>query len=125
MNTDFNANTPAKEAFLRAFDTWRCETGINWLMGSTTSVNVGVQDGVNVVVFDNNDPLDAGVLGVCITTSGSCGDARDVVVELDIVFNNDIDDIDTGLVESWYFGTHDPEFEQYDFESVALHELGH
>ncbi len=125
MNTDFNANTPAKEAFLRAFDTWRCETGINWLMGSTTSVNVGVQDGVNVVVFDNNDPLDAGVLGVCITTSGSCGDARDVVVELDIVFNNDIDDIDTGLVESWYFGTDDPEFEQYDFESVALHELGH
>ncbi|NJX15303.1 T9SS type A sorting domain-containing protein [Tamlana crocina] len=116
MNTDFDANTPAKEAFLRAFNRWRCETGINWLMGSTTSVNVGVQDDINVVVFDENDPLDEGLLGVCITTSGSCGDTRDVVTELDIVFDNDTD---------WYFGSGDPAFEQYDFESVALHELGH
>lgn len=125
MNTDFEANTAAKEAFLRAFDTWRCETGINWLVGSTTSVNVGVQDDVNVVVFDDNDALDDGVLGECRTTSGSCGDVRDVVTELDIVFNSNIDDPETALVESWYFGTDLPAFEQYDFESVALHELGH
>ncbi len=125
MNTDFDANTPAKGAFLRAFDTWRCETGINWLIGSTTSVNVGVQDDINVIVFDDNEPLDDGVLGECRTTSGSCGDVRDVVTELDIVFNSDIDDPETELVESWYFGTDLPEFEQYDFESVALHELGH
>ncbi|XCF06773.1 T9SS type A sorting domain-containing protein [Tamlana crocina] len=115
MNADFDANTPAKEAFLRAFDRWRCETGINWLMGSTTSVNVGVQDGVNVVVFDENDPLDEGLLGVCITTSGSCGDTRDVVTELDIVFDNDAD---------WNFGP-GPTGLEWDFESVALHELGH
>ncbi|MFL1010833.1 T9SS type A sorting domain-containing protein [Flavisericum labens] len=125
FNIDFDSNTQAKEAFLRAFDTWRCETGINWVIGTTTSINQGVVDGTNVILFDDADPLDEGVLGQCITTSGSCGDTRDVVTELDIVFSNDIDDPETGLEESWYFGTGLPAFEQYDFESVALHELGH
>ncbi|UKM65840.1 T9SS type A sorting domain-containing protein [Flavobacteriaceae bacterium GSB9] len=125
MNTAFDANTMAKEAFLRAFNTWRCETGINWNIGSTTSINTGGMDNNNVVLFDNNDPLDEGVLGECRTTTGSCGDTRDVVAELDLVFNSNIDDPDTGAQESWYFGTGLPAFEQYDFESVALHELGH
>jgi len=126
MNEGFEANTQAKEAFMRAFDTWRCNTGINWQMGAETSINKGVIDGVNAVLFDDNDPLDDGVLGECrIVTNGCEGGVRAVVVELDVVFNSDINSSQTVADESWYFGEGAPAYDQYDFESVALHELGH
>lgn len=126
MNVDFESNTAAKEAFMRAFDTWRCSTGINWQMGATTTIDEGVVDEVNAVLFDDDDPLDDGVLGECRTTTGVCtsGD-RAVVVEIDLVFNRDIDSPKTVAEESWYFGQGSPALGQYDFESVALHELGH
>ena len=130
MNTGFDANTAAKESFLRAFESWRCETKVNWLIGSNTSVNSSLIDGVNVISFDNAaNPLPDGVLGQCSYVIGSCSPrtVRDLVGELDIVFDDDINDPATPANESWYFGS-DPNgiaFEQWDFESVALHELGH
>src|SRR5690606_29583540 len=34
MHAEFNNNATAKASFLRAFESWVCETGINWVNGS-------------------------------------------------------------------------------------------
>ena len=115
MNTDFDTNSDAKTSFLRAFETWRCETNINWVIGATTSINSSAIDGVNVITFNNSLP--EGMLGQCTYLINSCNPrtVRDLVSELDIVFDD---------ATVWYFGTGFPGL-AYDFESVALHELGH
>ncbi|MEL0455026.1 T9SS type A sorting domain-containing protein [Flavobacteriaceae bacterium SZ-1-7] len=116
MHTEFDANTAAKESFLRAMETWRCETKINWVLGSATTIKEGVIDDTNVIAFDDaTNPLEDGVLGQCRTTTGSCGDTRDLVTELDVIFDNDTE---------WNYGP-DPTGLAFDFETVALHELGH
>lgn len=120
MNTAFDANTPAKTAFLRAFETWRCETKINWLIGNNTSVSSSEIDDISVVTFDTAaNPLPAGLLGRCTYVINTCNPrtARDLISETDVVFDNDT---------PWYFGA-DPNGVgfNWDFESTALHELGH
>lgn len=128
MNTGFNNNTDAKNAFLRALDTWRCETGINWVNGATTSTNAADRDGINVVIFDINNVLDADVLGRTTSYYVGCGAGSTLnwyVSEIDLVFNDSVDDPVTTGVESWYFGSGLSAINQFDFQSVALHELGH
>lgn len=128
MNTGFNNNTDAKNAFLRALDTWRCETGINWVNGATTSTNAADRDGINVVIFDINNVLDADVLGRTTSYYVGCGTGSTLnwyVSEIDLVFNDSVDDPVTTGVESWYFGSGLSAINQFDFQSVALHELGH
>lgn len=133
MYTDFFNDTEhpgAKAAFERAFDKWVCETGVNWEISDTaTSTDViGIVDfvapfdgeldpeGVNVIRFDNGSELGAGVLGTCYSWYSSCNGTDWWVSELDIVFDD---------ARNWYFGTGSPGPAEYDFESVALHELGH
>lgn len=119
MFTDFDANTAAKESFIRAFDTWRCETGVYWEIGTTTTTDVIANDDINVVRFDNGSELSAGVLGVCISRFSGCSGPSGIewyVEELDIVF-------DDGT--NWQFGPASPAFTEFDFETVAVHELGH
>ncbi|MEC3906539.1 T9SS type A sorting domain-containing protein [Tamlana sp. 2201CG12-4] len=128
MQTDFFNDTNSNDAFTASLDKWRCETKVNWVISSTpTAVDVAESDGVNVVRYDNEgvDDLDPGVLGVCYSRINGCGSIGNVnswnahVFELDIVF-------DSGT--EWYFGSGPigiPDFSKYDFESVALHELGH
>ncbi|OUS01492.1 hypothetical protein A9Q86_06855 [Flavobacteriales bacterium 33_180_T64] len=128
MNTDFDANTAANASFLRAFDTWVCTTGINWEIGAVTTLDIIASDGVNIIRFDDGAELPEGVLGRCTSRFGTCASASpgglDVVVtELDIVFN----DVFTGgfSVLSWEFGPGIATGFEVDFESVAVHELGH
>ncbi len=138
MFTDFFNDTEqpgARADFEAAIETWRCETDVNWIVsGSATTVDViGVADlvapfdgeldadGTNVVRFDNGSELEAGVLGRCTSWYSGCltGGTPDInwfVSELDIVFDDGV---------SWHFGTGLPGFTQFDFRSVALHELGH
>tara|TARA_R110002049_G_scaffold70608_3_gene182352 strand:+ start:2937 stop:4808 length:1872 start_codon:yes stop_codon:yes gene_type:complete len=130
MQTQFfnNSEFPgAKSAFENALDKWRCETKVNWtISNSATTVDVIASDGVNVVKFDNSaipdDDLEDGVLGQCFTRISGCGfignpsSWKAHVIEMDISFDDETD---------WYFGNGLPAFSQYDFESVALHELGH
>ena len=122
MQTDFfnDIEHPgAKASFERAMETWRCNTLINWTVSTTpTIVDVADFDGTNVIRFDDGPELPNGVLGTCYTYTNGCvnGSTFDFyVVELDIVFND---------TETWYFGTGDPGV-AWDFESVAVHELGH
>lgn len=129
MQTDFDANAAANASFVRAFDSWVCTTGINWEIGAVTSVDVIADDDINVIRFDNGAELPDGVLGRCTSRFGSCTNASSpggldiVVTELDIVFN----DVFTGdfAVLSWEFGPGTATGFEVDFESVAVHELGH
>ncbi|GAA3633368.1 hypothetical protein GCM10022397_18640 [Flavivirga jejuensis] len=125
MHTEFNANTNAKSAFLRALETWSCETGINFSVASSaTTVDEVKDDDTFVVRFDNGSELPAGNLGVCTYFIGLCGSSavgqtsvEAYVDELDIVFDDGTD---------WNFGPGlSTVIGQFDFESVALHELGH
>lgn len=122
MNMDFDANTAANESFMRAFNTWICESNINWTIGGTTFINKSASDNINVISFDTEaDPLGAGTLGVCTSRLIGClingdTDMQWFVSELDIIFDNDT---------NWYFSTGTPGGLEYDFETVAVHELGH
>ena len=131
MHTDFDANAAAKAGFERAFNKWICETGINWTIGSTTTIDVAAFEStppapsappVNVIRFDNGSELGPTTLGVCYSWYKGCsiggGSFQWFVAELDIVFDDATD---------WNFGPGATPaiVGKYDFESVALHELGH
>jgi hypothetical protein len=119
MYTTFDATAAAKAAFLRAQKTWTCTTYINWTNGAVVSTNTAALDGVNVVRFDVGAELPAGVLGRCTSYWSGCGgnpSANWYVSELDIVFDD---------ATNWQYGPALATGSQYDFESVAVHELGH
>jgi len=117
--SSFASNTAAVGAFERALDSW-CVTQVNWTSGTTTSTNVIASDGINLVRFDTGPQLPAGVLGRLTSYYSGCGPAGGpynwYVNEMDIAF-------DDGA--NWQYGPALPSFSQYDFESVAVHELGH
>ncbi|MCK5400540.1 MAG: T9SS type A sorting domain-containing protein, partial [Flavobacteriaceae bacterium] len=119
MNDSFSTSA-AKEAFERAFNNWTCETGINWEIASaTTSVNSIANDDVNIITFDISNPLPTGVLGQCYSRYAGCavsGEIQWYVEELDIVFNDN---------HNWNYSTNPPVAGEIDFETVAVHELGH
>ena len=121
MFTDFNANANAKASFLRAFDSWRCQTGIFWVIGTQISTDATESDNINVIRFDNGNELDNNVLGQCVSYYNGCSNGSTFnwfVSELDIVFDD---------TTNWNFSsaTNSTGINEYDFESVALHELGH
>jgi hypothetical protein len=127
-NTAFAANTAAKNSFERALLTWRCNTYVNfWRDNTTTSTNTTAAiDGVNLVVFDASLP--AGVLGRATSffngsSFGACNLSNTVwyANEIDMQFYPDPPV--PGF--TWQYGPSLPGFNQYDFESVAVHELGH
>ncbi|WP_205511044.1 IPT/TIG domain-containing protein [Longitalea arenae] len=126
MNTGFDANAAARASFVRAFDSWRCTgTEINWTIGATTAINDAVSDGTNIICFDNAAPLSAGVLGVCYTYWSGCASGPTIqwfVSELDIIFDEGSNIAPT---YTWEYGPATPSGTEYDFETVAVHELGH
>lgn len=124
LNAAFDADVWAKAAFSRAFNTWRCNTNINWITGSTTAVNTAISDGVNVVTYDNAAPLPAGVKATCVSYYTSCNSIPGIVWtvnEMDLVF----DEGSNIAPNTWQYGPAAPSASQFDFESAALHELGH
>ena len=133
MQTDFFNDTEhpgAKASFENSFNKWICETGINWTVSSTATTvdKIGddtnsdgepdLGDGTNIIRFDNGSELGINVLGICYSWFSGCGGTTVnwFVSELDIVFDSET---------NWYFGAGLPAISEFDFESVALHELGH
>ena len=118
MNSDFNNNQEAADAFTRAFENWTCTSGVNWKIDSaTTSTSTSANDGENVITFDSG--LSSGVLGRSTSYYGGCLEGTEIkwyVTEIDIVFNPN---------KVWNYTTSDPLYNEIDFESVTLHELGH
>ena len=125
-NTTGIAFSEAVPPLERAIDTWICASGINWQIDKAGTSVAFANDGNCVVVYEPFLP--AGVLG--ITTSrykasgnSSCSLHNTVwyLKEFDIQFVPN-----QGLGSfSWNFTEGDPQFNQYDFETIALHELGH
>jgi hypothetical protein len=117
--TGFDASL-GKAPFIRAMDNWTCATGMNWIIGPTTAVESPISDAINNVAFDNAAfPLPAGVLGRCKSYYSGCGAGSPFtwfVTELDVQFDD---------AASWEYGPGLPAGGESDFESVALHELGH
>lgn len=117
MNTDFK-NSGAKDAFMRAFESWTCSTGVNWeISSSTTSTSVSANDGINIITFSDN--LGSGTLGQCYSRYEGChqdGEIKWYVTEMDIIFNPN---------KNWNYSTSPPSSTQVDFETVTVHELGH
>ncbi len=120
----FSSNSSAKAAFERAMATWRCKTGINWQANGTTSEG-NVADSVNVVMFDNT--LDAGTLAITSYDLAAQG-TFDCFQENTVWYLQDIN-MRFATVPmngyTWQFGPALPTSRQYDFETVAVHELGH
>lgn len=125
FNTAFAANTSAVAAFNRAVISWRCETGVNIRAEGTTAIAASAADGTNCIYFDATVP--AGTLAVCSSNfsgsaTGGCNLQNTVwwLADADIRFR----DIPTAGT-TWEYGPVAPSVSEYDFESVALHELGH
>ncbi|WP_303312466.1 T9SS type A sorting domain-containing protein [Hymenobacter sp. BT730] len=114
------AASPAHLAFQRAQVLWQNGVGANWAAGPATAVNMPADDQVNIVGFDDAQELPAGVLGTAYTYYQGCfdgtGNLHWVLSGTDYIFDEE---------QVWNFASAAPGSSQNDFESVALHELGH
>lgn len=121
-NEEFYKNKDAVARFEDALATWTCSTGVNWHTSTKpTSISTSTKDGNSVIMFANTSSpyLSAGVLGVTISRISGCiiGEQQNwYISDIDIIFNNEY---------KWNFSTSNPPSGTYDFQSVALHELGH
>ena len=116
LEKSFDAQSNAKNSFLKSLSAWTCFTGINWKVGVPTPANQTGRDGINIVRFDTADELPAGVLGVAYTYYTSCGSNKWEITETDLVFDKE---------RTWNFEDALPGPSQSDFQSVVQHELGH
>ncbi|MBG8553140.1 matrixin family metalloprotease [Hymenobacter guriensis] len=117
---NFTSRAGAADAFRRALTTWRCQTGVNWELGTQRTGKVADEDDANSLGFDNENQLPARVLGRTTSYYEGCrrpnGSVVFTVKEIDMVFDD---------AQSWQFGPAAPTGNQFDFESVVVHELGH
>jgi len=115
-----NVSALARSSFMRSMQTWSCYTAINWQAEtSTATVTTLADDNINLVRFAGSTDLPVNVLGRTISRYEGCqiGDTYSYrVSEFDFEFNNRI---------TWQFGPALATAQQYDFETVTLHELGH
>ncbi|MEM1122534.1 MAG: matrixin family metalloprotease [Bacteroidota bacterium] len=123
----FLADQQAMESFERALNRWQCQTGVNFQLDkSGTSTTYG-NDGNCIIQYSTDLPR--GVLGIATSrykSVGSTSCTREKTLwflkEFDIQFAPN-----SALLQgfSWNFSARNPTEDQYDFESIAMHELGH
>ena len=119
LNAEFFSTTLAREAFEYHLTDWVCSSGLNFnISNGTTEQNSSEYDNVNVVSFGQTDAL--GVTyswySICeyTNTEGELVDLDVAWSEIDIIFNENI---------SWGYENVQPN--EYDFNSVSKHEIGH
>ena len=128
-NPTFNSNTAAVKCYERALQDWKCATGVNFVIGSSTSISANAIDSVNVVNFATSLP-DSTALAVSYVTG--IGNARTLqcfgpnsidtinqIIDFDMFFKSTV---------NWHYDTTGSipcPAGKYDFYTVALHELGH
>jgi hypothetical protein len=120
LSNQFNDDQSRVNSFTRALESWQCNTEVNMIIDGTTSINTNANDGTNTVYWAS---LGGGTLGICwsyyqANGNSNCQQANTVwyLNEIDVGFN-------TGT--NWEYGPAAPSGGKFDFESVALHELGH
>ncbi len=114
-----NLSTNAKDVFKRALDQWTCNTGVNVNISNTSSATTcnSQMDNVNIISFaDASCPLPAGALAATYSSYSVCGTSPVMPDGFDMIFSPSA---------NFNFSTGNPASNQYDFESVVLHELGH
>ncbi len=124
LSDDFALNEAAVTAFERTMQNWRCATGINFrIAGELASETGSASDNKCVVYFDQSLP--AGVLGQ--TTSFHVAKGSSLCSASKTVWYTDEIDMAFTTATNWNFGPGASLIgsRTYDFESVALHELGH
>ena len=98
-----------------------CNTGINFILEeNTTPISTYDRDYTNVISFDNQQSLGTtwSYYTACISRDQNTQEITKVtpfVLEIDITFNNEVD---------WGYAEN-VNGNQYDFNSTALHEIGH
>ncbi|KAA9327553.1 T9SS type A sorting domain-containing protein [Hymenobacter busanensis] len=115
----FTNQAGATASFERALNTWTCATQLRRAVSSTPAPEATANDGVNAVRFGSAVEVPTGVLGFASSYYSGCtlnGVTAFSLVEMDYTFNSGT---------NWQFGPAQATGSQYDFESVALHELGH
>ena len=116
-SNSFYADSIARENFLVSFKKWRCTSFINWSISSNkTTINKSERDSISVISFDDTSELPAGVLGLCYSYYSGCTEKEWYIEEQDMLFK---------VSEKWHFGDGTIPSNKLDFQSVALHELGH
>lgn len=128
FNDDFFQDKDAVEAFLRAAESWRCGTRVSFSVDTinSTSIDEVDRDDVHTVMWQNpNWQIGSGALGVCYSQWSGCLDVNNnewhwYLNDVDLVFDDELSNNRT-----WNFSTRQPTSSQYDFQSVAVHELGH
>lgn len=112
----------ATTSFERALASWACATRLRRVVGSGAGVNTTASNLENIVRFES---LGSSTLATATSYYSGCGvsggPTQFFLVETDYTFN----DLSAIAGFSWNYGTGTPSNTQYDFESVALHELGH
>ena len=123
MNSMYG-NSAAQDAFERALETWRCSTGVNFDFDDSGTSEGHAGDNGNIIIFQS---ISGGTLGVTTTrysalANGACSMENTLwyLEEIDIRFNSNL----TGGF-SWNYGPGGASGSQFDFESTAVHELGH
>ncbi|WP_419211947.1 T9SS type A sorting domain-containing protein [Maribacter sp. X9] len=117
--TDFANNSGAAQGFENLMETWGCTTGVNFKRGADSTIDEDANDGVNIVRFDNGDELGGSTLAYARSRYSGCyqGDTiKWFVYEVEVVMNDDY---------NWYYGDGLPANNEFDFETVMLHEIGH
>ncbi len=122
QGVDF-ATSNGVDPFDRALTTWQTSTGLNMRNdgGFTTENTVDPNTDPDIIMFDNDgNPLPSGVLGRAFSGFSSTNGEDWYVDGVDIQFRrNGTNNI------TWNFGPGSTQFCCFDFESVALHEIGH
>lgn len=128
------ATSESKDAFERALATWKANVGVNFVVGTTTDVQkIDGDDNINLVVFDNNntgvDPMASGVLEstysygtICYDTAGGFRAYTAQKTGFDILVRNS--GVSVGNI-AFEDGPCFPGNNEYDRETIVLHELGH
>lgn len=121
-----------KATFQRALTTWKEQVGVNFEEGGTTTIQKVAADGQNVIMFDNGNTtipaLPSGTLAKTISFFSACINTSPLTVftsqkvGFDLVIRNQ--GVSQGSTP-FTVGPCFPSQDEYDLETVILHELGH
>ncbi|QCR23881.1 IPT/TIG domain-containing protein [Pontibacter sp. SGAir0037] len=108
-----------QEGFRRAMNSWICSTKVNWRLDAGTTLDQATDDGLSIIRFAPASEVGTSTLARTISRYQGCGTTNNIqwsVSEFDMEINSGI---------NWQYGPGAPTGNQYDFETVVLHELGH
>lgn len=122
MNKRFYDSAGARGAFVRSLERWRCGTFMNWDTLGRVNHSAIKSDGVNMCAWDTAGSMPNGTLAQCFSFYAGCftPGLKWYVNELDIRFR-----IRPTNTTNWLYTTGNANSNQFHFESVAVHELGH